>query len=165
MKVFFDTEFIGDSLTMLSIGAVREDKKVFYAVVDGADMSQLDDFGKDVVVPRLWGSAGWSAGDGMPKSLSVIANEFREFCGPSPEFWGYYADYDWFYLCQMYGGMMKIPKDWPWFCMDVVQEMKMRAVETKFPVDPKREHNALYDALWTRNQYLHVMKNGTALRS
>ncbi len=58
-------------------------------------------------------------------SRKSIASEVRMFCDPDkfgrPEFWAYYADYDWVVLCQLFGTMMDLPAHWPMFCMDIKQ--------------------------------------------
>jgi len=38
-----------------------------------------------------------------------------------PEFYGYYADYDWVVLSQLYGKMINLPKYFPMYCRDLKQ--------------------------------------------
>lgn len=38
-----------------------------------------------------------------------------------PEFYGYYADYDWVVFCSLYGRMMDLPKGFPMYCRDLKQ--------------------------------------------
>ena len=51
----------------------------------------------------------------------VIAREIMEFAGEKPEFWGYYASYDWVVLCWLYGTMMWLPDGRPMYCRDIKQ--------------------------------------------
>lgn len=44
-----------------------------------------------------------------------------------PEFYGYYADYDWVLFCSLFGTMMDLPKEFPMFCMDLQQMMHEKA--------------------------------------
>ena len=92
-----------------------------------------------------------------------------------PQFYGYYADYDWVVFAQLYGKMMNLPKGYPMFCMDLRQMLqekynnKNKEYKEKYSYNdwienlkknhnyPKQkdneEHNAWKDALW--NLKLH----------
>src|SRR5882672_9503246 len=134
MRIWFDTEFIEDGRTidLLSIGAVREDGKAFYFEAE-CDTSRASDWVSKNVLPYLIG----------PKqSRAWIAQQFREFAGEKPEFWAYYADYDWVVLCQLYGTMMDLPKGWPKYCRDVKQFCDSLG-NLKLPVQESSEHHAL----------------------
>lgn len=146
MRVFFDTEFIEDGKTidLLSIGMVREDGRRFYAENAEADTSRASQWVRDNVFPLL--------GKVEPRSRKEIAAAIVEFAGPAPEFWAYYADYDWVALCQLYGTMLDLPKGWPMFCLDVKQAAVM-AGNPKLPPDPAAEHHALADAIWTQEAW------------
>jgi hypothetical protein len=72
---------------------------------------------------------------------------------PKPEFWAYYADYDWITFCQLFGTMMELPQGFPMYCRDLNQTID----ELGCPDIPKQtegEHNALNDARWTRDTWL-----------
>jgi hypothetical protein len=81
-----------------------------------------------------------------------IAGDIREFCGEKPEFWGYYADYDWVVLCQLFGTMMDLPKDWPMYCRDIKQLCDSLG-NPKLPEQGRGEHHALTDARWTKKAW------------
>lgn len=94
-----------------------------------------------------------------------------------PEFYAYYADYDWVVFCQLFGKMMDLPKGFPMYCKDLKQILdekdvylnkvadrdKHRAGQLRYakthPDYPKQEneHNALDDAKW--NKKLHEFLN------
>jgi hypothetical protein len=86
-------------------------------------------------------------------SRADIAQEVRRFCDPEtygkPEFWAYYADYDWVVLCQLFGTMMELPKGWPMYCRDIKQ-LADSLGNPKLPAPGKDEHYALADARWNR---------------
>lgn len=147
MRVWFDTEFIEDGKTidLLSIGMVREDGVAFYAECAEADHTRASPWVRENVLPHLWGPPN-------VKSRATIAAEIFSFAGSSPEFWAYYADYDWVALCQLYGTMMDLPKGWPMFCMDLKQWAVMLGVDA-LPIQGSAEHHALSDALWTRDAW------------
>ena len=82
-----------------------------------------------------------------PEILAFIGND------KSPEFWGYYADYDWVVFCQIFGSMIDLPKGWPMFCMDLKQICQEKG-NPKLPDMPNCiEHHALYDARETKFRY------------
>lgn len=140
-RIWFDTEFIEDGRTidLISIALVREDGAEYYAECTECDLGRASDWVKANVVPHL---------TGVTKPRAQIAREIVEFAGDKPEFWAYYADYDWVALCQLFGTMMDLPKGWPMFCLDVRQSS--HAVGNPRFDAPKDEHNALADARWTR---------------
>jgi hypothetical protein len=147
-RVWFDTEFIEDGRTidLLSIGMVREDGAEYYAECEECDLNRASDWVKANVFPhlrRVW----------LPRL--TIAREIREFVGPRPEFWAYYADYDWVALCQLYGTMMDLPAGWPMFCLDIKQEAH-RIGNPSLPTLGKSEHDALADARWNRKAWEFV---------
>lgn len=105
-----------------------------------------------------------------------------------PEFYAYYADYDWVLFCSLFGTMMDLPKGFPQYCRDLKQMLdekerllcdlnpngeclnkegasgvfseKFFKKLTNHPLYPaqKNEHNALADAKW--NKELHeFLKN------
>lgn len=147
MKIWFDTEFIEDGKTidLISIGMEREDGKTYYAETDQWVPGKASQWVKDNVIAHLHG------GDYI-KPRDVIAREIVAFAGERPEFWAYYADYDWVALCQLYGTMMDLPDGWPMFCRDVKQWCVMLG-DPKLPVQQTQEHHALADARWTRDAW------------
>lgn len=147
MKIWYDTEFIEDGRTidLISIGAVREDGRTFYAEVANCDLSRASEWVQKNVVPHLIG------GDALMPRES-IKFQFWQFCGDTPEFWGYYADYDWVGLCQLYGRMIDLPRGWPMYCRDVKQLCDSLG-NPKLPEQVGSAHHALNDALWTREAW------------
>lgn len=85
-----------------------------------------------------------------------------------PEFYAYYADYDWVVFCSLFGTMMDLPKAFPMYCRDLKQMIddicmsdkrwegtcngfeKRLALIKSWEDYPKQtnEHNALADAKW-----------------
>ena len=145
MKIWFDTEFIEDGKTidLLSIGMIRLDGQTYYAEPAEADRSRAGEWVQKNVLPHLRGPI---------KPRAQIAAEIIEFAGDAPEFWAYYAAYDWVVLCQLYGTMMDLPKGWPMFCRDVIQECK-RLGNPALPKMQGTTHNALDDAIWCRQAW------------
>jgi 3' exoribonuclease, RNase T-like len=150
MRFWFDTEFIedGNTIELISIGIVSSDGREYYAEVSGVDYNRASQWVKDNVIVHLTGET---------KSREVIASEIKEFVGDNPEFWAYYADYDWIALCQLYGTMMDLPDTWPKFCLDIKQNCYMLGVSSSdLPEQSTTEHHALEDARWNRKAWRTV---------
>jgi 3' exoribonuclease, RNase T-like len=145
MKIWFDTEFIEDGKTidLLSIGMVREDGRVLYFESAECQRDLASDWVKQNVFPHL--RQVWT-----PRVM--IASAIVQFVGDKPEFWAYYADYDWVALCQLYGTMMDLPKGWPMYCRDVKQ-LCDSVGNPKLIKNTEVEHNALSDALWAKQAW------------
>lgn len=148
MRIWFDTEFIEDGITieLLSIGMVREDGATYYAEPAETDLSRADEWVAANVLPHL---------SGPVKPRAQIASEIIKFAkegGEHPEFWAYYAAYDWVVLCQLFGRMIDLPRGWPMFCRDVQQVRASMGVK-ELPAMDGVEHNALEDAIWTKKAH------------
>jgi hypothetical protein len=148
MKIFFDTEFIEDGKTieLLSIGMVREDGMSYYAEPAETDRTLANEWVAYHVIPELTGPI-------YPKA--DIARQIVEFVGPNPEFWAWYADYDWVALCQLYGTMMDLPETFPMYCRDFKQWVD----DNGNPQMLKHlgvQHNALDDALWLKRNFARL---------
>jgi len=90
-----------------------------------------------------------------------------------PEFYAYYADYDWVLFCSIFGRMIDLPDGFPMYCRDLKQSIDDLAIkfsegsipEQSFkeclenlkirPDYPKqaKEHNALDDARWNKDLF------------
>lgn len=156
-RIFFDTEFYEDGKTieLISIGLVKEDDggkyDIYYAVVpDAVQLSMKTEWLAENVFPTLKIRSIETI-----KPRDRIARELVDFCGENPEFWAYYADYDWVALCQLYGRMIDLPKGWPMYCRDLKQ---LAGDFDLSSVKQHREHNALDDALWVANAYSYFME-------
>ena len=149
MKIWLDTEFIEDGKTieLLSIGMVREDGVEYYAEPAETDRSRANPWVRANVLPHL---------SGPTKPRRLIAAELVEFAGDAPEFWAYFASYDWVALCQLFGTMMDLPKGWPMYVMDLMNKVHplSRVARATWPAMDGPEHNALADAHWLRKVHL-----------
>lgn len=152
MRYFLDTEFSESGprapIRLISIGIVTEGGDEFYRVADFSE-HYCNDWVKANVIPHL--------GISMRTPLDVVAIEVKSFIertsnGEKPEFWGYYADYDWVVFCQMFGAMINLPKGWPMYCRDLKQWCDDLG-NPKLPKQITGEHNALNDARWNRDVY------------
>lgn len=156
MKYFYDTEFIEDGKTidLISIGIVAEDGREYYAISTEFDESKASDWVKENVLVHLPNrDRQFSTGYHPWVSRATIKSDLLDFCDSTafgkPEFWGYYSAYDHVALCQLFGTMMDLPKGWPMFTRDIIQECK-RLGNPALPAQSKGEHHALADARWNK---------------
>ena len=154
MKYYIDSEFIEDGKTidLLSLAIVREDGAERYLVNQEADRSKASDWVKENVLPQL--DSHPENGIYFEGTRADIAVSVREFVVPEakPEIWGYYAAYDWVAFCQIFGAMIDLPKGYPMFCRDIIQECK-RLGNPALPEQGKGEHHALLDARWNKKSH------------
>lgn len=156
MRVWFDTEFIdtGREVHLLSIGMVREDGLTYYAEPKETDRSLAGEWVQKNVLPHMTGPV---------QSRQSIRDDIAAFCGPSPQFWGYYVAYDWLLLCQLFGRMLDVPPHWPNFAFDVQAIRALQGVR-ELPKQTSTEHHALADALWTREAWEFLLQREEAIR-
>lgn len=194
MKYFFDTEFHEykrdgfNTIELISIGMVAEDGRELYAESLDYDFAaaRLNPWLNENVLAHLWSRQGnkreynmflRDGGKGGLLHDSEIAGEIRRFVGDdaNPQFYAYYADYDWVVFCWLFGRMIDLPKGFPMYCRDLKQmldayiEGTWEAVKLStwghtglsldqvkaLPDYPKQEneHNALDDARWNKKLY------------
>lgn len=107
----------------------------------------------------------------------------RKLIYNQPEFYAYYADYDWVVFCWLFGRMIDLPKGFPMYCKDLKQlvdehfkinrdlsEYIESCIDCKssctledlksifheklnLPKQESEEHNALADAKWNKELY------------
>lgn len=163
MRFWFDTEFIEDGKTidLLSIGIVAEDGRELYLESLEADWSKASDWVKANVLPALGKGPTVGREEAKLRVLEFVS-EYPITTGPTkPEFWAYYADYDWVALCQLFGTMMDLPKGWPMYCRDVKQLCDDLG-NPPLPKQGKGEHHALADAKWTRVAWEFLVRKAQA---
>lgn len=191
------------SIQLISIGIVAEDGREYYAISNEYNSRDASDWVKDNVLLPLYvetihgDNRNNFVVDGFHKfygkSNNQIAKEIKTFClahcdatnSPEnwgkdlpPEFYAYYADYDWVLFCSLFGTMMDLPKGFPMFCFDLKQTLNEKVSvfcakeiqDTSFEGAVKRikmhkdypkqknEHNALDDARWDFEFY-NFIKN------
>lgn len=150
MKYFLDTEFIEDSKTidLISIGIVCEDGRELYRVSTEAQLHRANEWVRANVLVHLppYSDPVWSS------RRKITCDVFDFVTGDKPIFWAYYADYDWVALCQLFGTMMDLPKNFPKYCMDLKQLSVMKG-SPQHPEQEGGEHHALADARWNLQLY------------
>jgi len=159
MRYFIDTEFIERPCTidLISLGIVREDGNMYYAESLETNWAFANDWVIEHVKPNL-------IGDSVSNTLAGISGDVHQWIGDdTPEFWGYYADYDWVVFCWLFGTMMDLPPGWPMYCRDLKQLLDERNISREAINQQVRPapttHNALDDARWVRHVYYWVTRH------
>ena len=170
MKYFLDTEFIEapNTIDLISIGIKCKDGRTFYAESTCFDERKANQWVKENVISNLlwYGNPNSEYASTLNTdtsqektevfgTLDVIRDKVIDFVGDdTPEFWGYYADYDWVVFCWLFGKMIDLPKKFPMYCRDLKQ-LADDIGKPKFTA-PKGEHNALVDAIWNESFYNYL---------
>ena len=151
MRYFLDTEFndLGDRIDLISIGIVREDGLEWYAESSDSDHSKFNPWLLENVAPKLRPEKA------IPRQR--IIKEIRCFlAGDSEcEFWGYYCSYDWVVFCQLFGGMLSLPKEVKKYIHDLKVFQSLHGISPSIP-SFEEDHNALCDARRIRSDYLRL---------
>ncbi len=165
MKYFLDTEFIERGpkhpIELISIGIVSEYGDTFYAISNEFDPAHASQWVKENVLAAL--EPPEVLRRNSPREIAMMVYAFvapSMVGGGKPEFWGYYADYDWVVFAQMFGTMMDLPKGWPMYCRDLKQWCDQLG-NPPLPPQGKDEHNALADARWNRDVCVFLSNYGT----
>lgn len=163
IKYFIDTEFNEevDPIEIISLGVVAADGRELYVInheytAGSPRWESTHPWVRQNVKPFMFI-------EGMPFEIGgkdTMRNSLRNFVGDdlSPEFWGYFADYDWFLICRLFGSFDKMPKRWSSICYDV-RQFQHHAGSGVLPAKLTPEHNALIDARWTKLAYEHCKNN------
>lgn len=163
-RFYTDTEFIARRvdgvavLDLISIGVVSDvGGDTFYAENSECDLTKASPWVRENVFPHLIMLKGDPSSQQFRETVmprDQIATKLLEFVGDSrPEFWLYFGAYDWFAVCQvLFDGLINLPKSWA----SVPRDIKNWADDVGNPRLPRRSptvHNALTDALWTKQAY------------
>jgi hypothetical protein len=96
------------------------------------------------------------------RTHAEIRDLVKQFCNPEehgkPEFWGYFADYDWVAFCQLFGSMVDLPKGYPMYCRDIKQWADQLG-DIRIPKPEKEVHHALVDARWAQYAYHYLTEH------
>lgn len=183
MKYFLDTEFKEkpNTIDLISIGIVSEDGREYYAICQDF-LHKLQPIWRDewirnnVLLPIYMEYSITNSNKaiefskanfksllyGIAKPTGQIRNEIIDFIGDEiPEFYGYFADYDWVVFCWIFGRMIDLPSNFPQYCKDLRQMMADKNLDDqwkkKYCPDPEGIHNALEDAKWNYQLFKKIM--------
>jgi hypothetical protein len=176
MRYFLDTEFAEQpprdivsgvlanhrpgSIDLISLGIAAEDGRKLHEISLDFNPDNANAWVKANVLPLLPPPSAIKR-----RKVADIGKRVVEFVGGDrkPEFWAYYADYDWVAFCWLQGSMIQLPQRWPKFCLDLRQACHhLGMVRAELPPDPPRAHDALEDAIWLQSAFAIVQKRAEA---
>lgn len=169
MRFYLDCEFFENGpyrpIRPISVALVSAAGSSLYVVNEDFFWPGASDWLKENVQPHLDAYPSKK----MPEHLlgPAVQKFIQAHTGNSePEFWGYYADYDWVVFCQLFGAMIHLPHGFPMYCNDLKQ-LAVSLGDPELPLQTGPEHNALADALWNKevHQYLLQQLVGVACDS
>ena len=156
------------------VGQVSEFKKLIKEF--GKSREQIAEEIKDFITHREFFTGGYfSKGSDLHLSEHSSHEDLMVWVENNtglPQFYAYYADYDWVVFCWLFGRMIDLPKGFPMYCIDLKQELdnKVKSIRWDDGILPmsqgsksvkdmlgypeqENKHNALSDAKW--NKELH----------
>jgi cobalamin biosynthesis Co2+ chelatase CbiK len=169
MKIFFDTEFHEfknkniDTIELISIGMVDEKGNQLYLISNEFNTVKAwqNDWLRENVCKNLHSSiTDLKTFKAYIKKEGISRKEMQklilDFCGDSPEFWAYYASYDWVVFAWIFGRMSDLPSHFPMYPMDLQQVIKTFGIDDnklRLSLLQENVHNALDDAKWNYNAW------------
>ena len=185
MNYYLDTEFlctnhagIDETVELISIALLREDGKSFYRISKSVDVKDvyLNDWIRENVIPGLMPKQTVSRFEDFKRMMAnygkpreQIRNDLTDFireeeqitkCKLDARFFAYYSAYDWVLFCQLFGGLMNLPKGFAYHCVDLrvlfdvagmTKEQPKRAVPQS-----ANKHNAEVDCRWNLDVHRYL---------
>lgn len=167
MNYFLDTEFSergGErpTIDLISIGLVGPNGRTFYAESSEFNEELCNPWVKENVLPKLGPKDKRMERSDIAFKVIKFVNEplLGSRGRDKPQFWAYYASYDWVVFCWLFGAMVDLPSGFPMHCMDLQQWwVQLGKPDIKPPQKNYVEHNALADALWNKELYEELSFN------
>lgn len=178
MKVFFDTEFTGlhKNTTLISVGLISEDGRMFYAELTDYDINQVDEWCKEYVINTLNRFKDRKDRIYIPNYhigtkeniAAALDNWFKQF--DEVELVSDVCHYDMVLLVDLFGRAFDLPDNVSPSCYDINQDIaRYYKISQKEAFNKSREeilydgykentitgdkHNSLYDAKVIRQLY------------
>jgi hypothetical protein len=189
MRVFFDTEFTGlhKDTTLISIGCISQDGRIFYAELNDYDESQVDDWIRDNVIANLRFAPPREGEqeyylksryiDSIPLTQMFnlamrgnrqeVAFNLHEWLlqFDSVEMWSDCLSYDWVLFNDLFGHAFNIPDNVYYIPFDICTLFKIKGIDPDINresfagfKDKTYKHYALHDALVIRECYNKLME-------
>ncbi len=154
MKYFLDTEFDenGETIVPISLALVSEGGEELYMEFD-FEPGTCNQWVLENVIPHLHCDRLHTRRDAKLSILEFVGGDEK------PEFWAYFADYDWILFCQLFGRMVDLPHHFPHLCLDLQQEfIRLGRPDDVKPPPPSNAHNALADAKWNLDFHYRMQR-------
>jgi hypothetical protein len=151
-NIFIDTEFIEETMELISIGIVKDTGETYYAVSNEFNAENASDWVKKNILATLDKTDA--------KSIKKIRDEIKDFLldVKEPKFIGYFCAYDYVLWSKIFGSFDDYPKNYPMYFVDLKQDMDRMSFPKNLKPINDNEHHALSDALHIREMYDLVKK-------
>lgn len=96
----------------------------------------MDNYGKSnaEIADDVVRFAGWCNTD-TDKDGNCSYCHNKGGCVNNPQFYAYFADYDWVVFCWLFGRMLDLPKNFPYYCRDLKQMLDEAIADKKYYID------------------------------
>ena len=179
MNLYFDTEFTGlhKDTTLISIGIISEDNKIFYAELTDYDETQINEWIKDNVINNLiLLNLGFTDGYLPPSNkewmlvrgdTKTVANELKKWLSQFDEIeiWSDCLAYDWVLFNHLFSHAFNLPKNIYYIPFDICTLFKIKGIDPDISREEfinnsvkGEKHNSLYDAKVIKACYDKLMK-------
>lgn len=94
------------------------------------------------------------------RTREQMRNEIKAFIidDEKIEIYGWCCAYDWVAICQLFGTMMDLPKNWPHYMRDIQMLLDEECVDdSELPSQTETAHNALADARYIKQIFEEVL--------
>ena len=163
-KLFFDTEFTGlhQKTTLISLGIVSDDDRIFYAEFNDYDRTQVDNWLQKNVINNLTLKPNSSR---ITKSGNVYINgttikirrSLLDWISKLDKIvmWSDCLSYDWVLINDLFGTALDIPKNISYIPLDICTMFALKGIDPdinreefvkELITEEPRKHNALWDA-------------------
>lgn len=171
-------------IDLISIGIVCEDGRKYYAISNEYRYKDCGQWVRENVILPMYldeingdkrnriGVESFHKHKDIGKSNKQISEEIIEFCADikrpnsdfylysRPEFYAYYADYDWVLFCSLFGTMMELPKRFPMYCRDLKQMVDDKCEQIALtPFHSEMAIECLYETQYHTSKGLVGRKN------
>ncbi len=141
-------------IDLISIGIVDENGRAYHAISSEYSFADADDWVKEHVITPLYIKT--VHGDmrnhfdvhnfhlHYGRSNRQIKEDILDLTGcwhdslfwrvgsGVPEFYAYYADYDWVVFCSLFGRMIDLPRGFPMYCRDLKQSLDEKVADIRW---------------------------------
>jgi hypothetical protein len=173
MNLYFDTEFTGlhQNTSLISIGIVDDDNRMFYATFDDYKREQVDDWILENVINNLdlyfnKQTNYISVCCGNTKKITKAILDWLNFYGDADklEIWSDCLSYDWVLFNELFGGALNIPDNIYYIPFDICTLFKIKNIDpdinreqfSEMENNPNK-HNSLFDAIVIKKCYEKLM--------
>lgn len=177
MKVFFDTEFTGlhQETTLISIGMIAENGKMFYAEFNDYDQNQVASWLRDNVICNLLVQDETKKRKNQIVNKTVVGDSayiaecitewLKQF--DKVEMWSDCLSYDWVLFNNLWGHAFSIPSNVYYIPFDICTSFKEHGIDPDINREEyagvsgskdKKKHNAIWDAIVIKACYERLQR-------